>query len=124
MISSVLKFTFILHFLLAIILGLAYFLIPGSVLWMMIGWPIEAATDRVVGALFIGLGISSLFGFRAESWEKVEIVVLMEIVLTFFGLIAMITNMLITPTLPVIGWAFTGLFGLFFILFLYSYITK
>ncbi len=121
-VSSVLKYTFLLHFLVTIFFGLAYFLIP-DIFLAMIAWPLEVSMSRVFGAVFIGVAISSLYGFRAESWDRVEIVVLMEIVLTLFGLIAMIWNMLTILTLPLIGWAFAGLFGLFFILFLYSYLT-
>jgi hypothetical protein len=105
-----------------IFFGLAYFLIT-DIFLAMLAWPIEVSMTRVFGAVFIGVAISSLYGFRAESWDRVEIVVLMEIVLTLFGLIAMIWNMLTILTLPLIGWAFAGLFGLFFILFLYSYLT-
>ena len=121
-VSSILKYTFLLHFLVTIFFGLAYFLIP-DIFLAMIAWPLEVSMSRVFGAVFIGVAISSLYGFRAESWDRVEIVVLMEIVLTLFGLIAMIWNMLTILTLPLIGWAFAGLFGLFFILFLYSYLT-
>ncbi len=121
-VSSILKYTFLLHFLVVIFFGLAYFLIT-DIFLAMLAWPIEVSMTRVVGAVFIGVAISSLYGFRAESWDRVEIVVLMEIVLTLFGLIAMIWNMLTILTLPLIGWAFAGLFGLFFILFLYSYLT-
>ena len=121
-VSSILKYTFLLHFLVTIFFGLAYFLIP-DIFLAMIAWPLEVSMSRVFGAVFIGVAIASLYGFRAESWDRVEIVVLMEIVLTLFGLIAMIWNMLTILTLPLIGWAFAGLFGLFFILFLYSYLT-
>ena len=121
-VSSILKYTFLLHFLMTIFFGLAYFLIP-DIFLAMIAWPLEVSMSRVFGAVFIGVAIASLYGFRAESWDRVEIVVLMEIVLTLFGLIAMIWNMLTILTLPLIGWAFAGLFGLFFILFLYSYLT-
>jgi hypothetical protein len=107
----------------AIIFGVAYFLIP-DIFLPMIGWPVEVATDRVFGALFIGLAVCSLLAFREESFERVEIIVLFEIVLTLCGLIAMLWNMLTIATLPVMGWAFVGLFALFFILFLYSYMTR
>jgi hypothetical protein len=124
MVSTVLKYTFLLHFLVAIIFGVAYFLIPDMFL-TAIGWPVEVASNRVLGALFIGLAVGSLLAFREESFERVEIIVLFEIVLTLVGLIAVIWGMLtVTPALPVIGWTFAGLFGLFFILFLYSYMTR
>ena len=123
LVSTVLKYTFLIHFLVCIIFGLAYFLIPDMFLTMM-GWPVEVATDRVIGALFIGLAVCSLLAFREESFDRVEIIVMFEIVLTLFGLIAMLWNMLTIATLPVIGWAFVGVFALFFILFLYSYMTR
>ena len=123
LVSSILKYTFLLHFLVAIIFGIGFFLIPDVFLSAM-GWPVEVRIDRTFGALFIGLAVCSLLAFREESFDRVEIIVIFEIVLTLCGLIASIWNMLTIVTLPVIGWAFAGLFGLFFILFLYSYMTR
>jgi hypothetical protein len=123
MVSSILKYTFLLHFLVAIIFGLGYLLIPDMFLPMM-GWPVGLASDRVTGALFVGLGVCSLLAFREESFDRVEIIVMFEIVLTLCGIVATVWTMLTVAALPVIGWAFTGLFGLFFILFLYSYMTR
>jgi hypothetical protein len=122
LVSTVLKYTFLLHFLVAMIFGVAFFLIPELFLGA-VGWPVEVSFDRTLGALFIGLAICSLLAFREESFDRVEIIVMFEIVLTLFGMIAMLWNML-TMTLPVIGWLFAGLFALFFILFLYSYMTR
>lgn len=121
-VSSVLKYTFLLHFLVKLFFGAAFFLIP-DVFLGMIEWPIEMSVDRLFGAMFLGIAILALLGFRAESWEKVEIVVMAELVWNLLGVIAVLWGML-TMTLPIIGWAFAGLFGLFFILFLYSYMTR
>ncbi len=122
MVSTVLKYTWILHFIVTIIFGAAYFFIP-EIFLEAIQWPVEVSISRSFGSLFIALGITSLLAFREESFERVEILVLAEILLTLLGLIAVIWNML-TMTLPVIGWAFAGLYALFFILFLYSYMTR
>ncbi|MFW9811561.1 MAG: hypothetical protein ACFFF9_03830 [Candidatus Thorarchaeota archaeon] len=122
MVSIVLKYTWILHFLVTIFFGVALFVVP-DVFFGSMGWPVEIAMDRSFGSMFIALAIISLLAFREESFDRVEILVILEILLTLLGLVASLWNML-TMTLPVVGWAFTGLYALFFILFLYSYMTK
>jgi hypothetical protein len=122
MVSTVLKYTWILHFLVTIIFGVAFFLIP-DIFLDAIQWPIEMAIDRSFGSMFIALAILSLLAFREDSFERVELIVLFEIFVTLLGLVAVLWNMF-TMTLPVIGWAFAGLYALFFILFLYSYMTR
>lgn len=121
-VSNVLKYTFLIHFFIKLFFGAVYFLIPEMFLGM-IGWPLEVSMDRVFGAMFLGIAVLAFLGFRADSWEKVEIVVKAELAWNLLGLIAVVWAML-TMTLPLIGWAMAGLFGLFFILFLYCYMTR
>jgi len=78
-----------------------------------------------MASLMIALGVTSLFGFMADSYEKVEIVVRGEIVYSILASIAMFWFMLTETTAPMIGWALAGLQVLFLVLFGYScYLTR
>ena len=121
-IPSILKYTFLIHFILSIIFGFVFFLIP-EIYSDAAGWPFnDPAATRGLGSAFIGFAITSLFGYRAASWEEVKIVVLGEIVFTLFGLLSMVWVMVVHTTIPaLLGWFYALIFALFFVLFLYSY---
>lgn len=124
-IPNILKYAFILHMIVAFVLGAWFFIAPNT--WVdLIGWPYyDPSVDRVMASLMIALGVTSLLGFKADSYDKVEIVVIGEIVYGLLGTIAMLWFMVTEPTAPLIGWALAGLPLLFLILFGYSYyITK
>ena len=120
-IPTVLKYAFIFHMIVAFVLGAWFFIAPNT--WVdLVGWPYyDPSVDRVMASLMIALGVTSLLGFRADSYEKVEIVVIGEIVYGILGTIAMIWFMLTEPTAPMIGWGLTALPVLFLVLFGYSY---
>lgn len=123
-ISNILKYTFLIHFIVSIVFGFVFFLIP-EFYSDAVGWPfLDPGAARGLGSAFIGFGITSLFGYRAASWEEVKLVVIGEIVFTLFGLLSMIWVMVLHVTIPLlIGALYALLFALFFVLFLYSYIT-
>ena len=106
----------------SIVFGFVFFLAPEFYV-DAVAWPfLDPAAARVMGSAFIAFGITSLFGFRAASWEEVKLVVIGEIVFTLFGLLSMVWVMAVHATIPaLIGWLYALLFALFFVLFLYSY---
>jgi hypothetical protein len=115
-----LKVTFLVHFVVALIFGLVYLLIPQTYA-AAIGWP-EIDTDlaRVLGAALLGFATSSILAYRETAWEKVIIVVRMEIVWTVLGALATIWGLLFGG-LPAIAWlnavllaAFAVAFGVFY----------
>lgn len=118
-ISKFLKFTFLIHFLIALSMGLIFFLVPEMAM-SALGFTPEPFANRTVGALFIAFAIGSLLGYRAESWERVEIVVLMDIIWLLFGLIAIVWSM-VTITMPTTALAFVGLFVFLLLIFGYSF---
>ena len=121
-IPSILKYTFLLHMIVAFVFGVLYFISPDT--WVtLVSWPyFDPVSDRFMAALMIGFGVSSLLAYRAQSWEQVEIIVLSEIVFSLVATIGWVWSMF-DPLVPVIGWALTGLVALFFVLFSYSYYT-
>ena len=120
-IPGILKYTFLLHMVIAIGLGIWYFIAPNT--WVdLVSWPyFDPSVDRVMASLMIGLGVTSLLGYRADSYEKVEIIVIGEIICCLLSTVGMIWFMLSEATPPMIGWALTGIMALLLVLFAYSY---
>jgi len=118
-IPSFAKYIFLLGFIVTLIYGAWYFLLPES--WSAVtGWPEETASVRVLGSFLLMLSIAAILAYRAASWKEVELYVLMVIVWTLLGTIGMVWNMLVM-TLPIAGWFNTGLTALFLVLYLYVY---
>ena len=121
-IHNVLKYTFLLHFIACMIFGFLFFLSPEFYVDVT-GWPfLDPSAGRVMGSAFLGFGFAALFGYRAASWEEVKILVIGDIVFTLFALLSMVWMMIVHTTIPMLAGLFNVfLFGLFFVLFLYSY---
>jgi hypothetical protein len=115
------RYVFLLHFIVALVFGAFWFLLPEY--WSTVsGWPVEYAAGRMVGMAALVMAIGSFLAYRKTTWEDVEIYVMMELVFNILGAIGMLWNMMVI-TLPIIGWALIGLLALFSILFLYVYFT-
>jgi hypothetical protein len=115
------KYVFLLHFIVALVFGAFWFLLPEY--WSTVsGWPVEYAAGRIVGMATLVMAVGSFLAYRKTTWEDVEIYVMMELVYNILGAIGMLWNMFVV-TLPIIGWALIGLLALFSILFLYVYFT-
>ncbi|HLE29917.1 MAG TPA: hypothetical protein VI793_17455 [Anaerolineales bacterium] len=102
-VSRGLKTTFLVHFIVGGIFGLIYLLIPEA--WgNLVAWPVkEPAIYRLIGAALLGFAASSWLAYRETAWEKVKIVVQMEIVWPILGTLVMLWG-LIFAGLPAIGW--------------------
>jgi len=84
-ISPGLHITFLVHAVLATLFGLAYLLMP-NVWGNLIGVPMqEPQWYRAIGAAILGFATSSWLSYTETAWEKVKIVVQMEIVWTILG---------------------------------------
>ena len=87
----------------------------------LFGWPqLDPDLARLLGAALLGCGTSSILAYWETAWEKVIIVVRMEIVWTALGALAILWG-LIFGGLPAIGWlnaiimaAFAVAFGVFY----------
>ncbi len=84
--SKILKYTFLVHFIVAIAFGLGYFLVPDFIMDIT-EWPIaDFYVVRMLGAAFIGIACTSILSYFESSWEKVKIVVQLELVWLVFGI--------------------------------------
>ncbi len=120
-VPSLAKYVFLLRFIVALVFGAFWFLLPEY--WnTLTGWPAEVASGRIVGMTTLMMAIGSFFAYQKTSWEQVEIYVIMELVFNILGAIGMLWNVF-TMTLPVAAWLLIGLLGLFAVLFLYVFFT-
>jgi hypothetical protein len=102
-ISTGLKVTFLVHFILGVIIGLLYLLVPEW--WSNLsGWPTKDVTaERLIGAAFLGFTASSWWAYREAIVEKVKIVVKMEIVWTILASLVILWGLLFEGA-PSAGW--------------------
>jgi hypothetical protein len=116
------KYVFLLHFIVALVFGALWFLMPE--MWnTLTGWPDEVASGRMIGMATLMMAIGSFLAYQKTTWEQVEIYVVMELVFNILGAIGMVWNLLVLTTLPIVGWLLVGLLGLFAVLFLYVFFT-
>jgi hypothetical protein len=118
--SSGLRLTFLLHFIVALVVGLVYLLIPAE--WgNLVNWPVkEPPVYRLLGAAILAFGVSSWLAYKAMLWTKVKIVVQTEIVWATLGTLVMLWA-LIFAGLPTFGWVNAIILGAFAIAFTFFY---
>jgi len=115
-----LKITFLVHVIVAGIFGLVFLLIP-EMFGGMMGAPIkEPSTFRLVGAALIAFAASSWFAYRETVWERVKIVVQMEIVWTILGVLATLWGLMFEG-LPTADWMNVVILGAFAVAFIFFY---
>jgi hypothetical protein len=111
-----LKYTFLAHFIVGLIFGLVYLLIPQTY-ETMFKWPVaDPLAYRLLGAALLGFATSSILAYRETAWEKVIIVVRMEIVWLALAVLVMLYAMLVAG-MPAVGWLNTGLLAAFLVAF-------
>ena len=77
--SKWLKTLFLIHAVAAAIGGLALFVVPGRALGLL-GWmPIDTVLSRVLGAALLALAWGSWRGWRGATWERVALLVEVEV---------------------------------------------
>jgi hypothetical protein len=122
-ISQGLKTTFLIHFIIALLFGLGFLLIPAT-LGSMYGLQTQQLDiSRLLGGALLGYGVSSWLCYRATEWKSVQVVVQMEIFWTILGTLIMLYALLFAG-FPVLGWLNTIIFALFAIAFSWFYFRR
>ncbi|MFX1306718.1 MAG: hypothetical protein ACFFDG_07850 [Promethearchaeota archaeon] len=87
------KLTFIIHFVIALIFTILFFMpdISVPIYGMTVTDEVHAITLTLASA-FVGFTVSSLFGIMAKEWKQVKIVVILEIVWLVANLITVIIS--------------------------------
>jgi hypothetical protein len=105
------------------VMGLITLLMP-QLLGTMAGVKIlEPETFRTVGAAMLAFATGSALAYRQKSWEKVKIIVIMEIVFGVLAALALIWG-LITGALPVSDWSNVVITGGLTVAFIVFYFKK
>ena len=121
-----LRTTFLIHLVIAAILGVALFLVPGRTL-NLLGWVpdfvqlpntdqsvpgqtfVDPVVTRTLGAALLALALSSWRGWSgsapARKWGEVALLVELETVFNALGVLAVLAGVFLTNrSMPVIGW--------------------
>ena len=122
-ISPGLRTTYLLNVIVGGIVGLIYLLIP-DVWGNLVNWPAkEPSVYRLIGAAILGYATGSWFAYKAMAWDKVKIVVQMEIVWTILGTLVTLWA-LIFAGLPAFGWVIALILGVFAVAFTVFYLRE
>ena len=115
-ISSGLRMTFLVHFVISGLVGLQHLFIPRA--WTdLAGMEItETVTWRLIGAALLAFALSSWLAFKQNQWKQIRIVVAMEVVWSALGA-AVILWGLLEKGLPALEWVNFVLLTAFFIAF-------
>jgi len=121
--SRSLRITFLVHAIVAFLMGVPLLVAPGR--WLsLFGWaPIDPLMSRMFGAALLAMAWSSVRGYLAEGWDQVEIVVELEAVFTVLASIGLLRHLLI-GTWPWYTWTILGIFGLFAVAWIYHLVKK
>ncbi|OGO05441.1 MAG: hypothetical protein A2Y73_04435 [Chloroflexi bacterium RBG_13_56_8] len=134
--SKALKYTFLIHALVAAILGAALLITPGRFLWA-IGWPAllqplgwentDPYLARLLGAALLALAWSSYRGWRATDRAQVSTLIETEAVFTVLGcgglLRHLATLLFVEGWVPAVGWgtmAILAVFAVAWVVFLFK----
>jgi hypothetical protein len=102
---SIARVTFIVHFIVAIIVGLPLLIIPAT-FGGWFGYPSTPALEppiRAFGAALLGLGaVTSLYGILTKNWERVDYIVRGEITYLALAIIVFVVSV-VTGSGPILG---------------------
>lgn len=124
---SIARVTFLIHLIVAVLLGLGYLVIPSTVgSWFDLS--IEQELEPLVrsfGAMILGFGgLTSLYGFMAKSWEKVAYIVHGEIAYLAIQTIVLVVSA-IAGIGPALGnWVFAAISVVLLALFIATFVTR
>jgi hypothetical protein len=122
--SKLLKATFLIQAILAILVGLPLLLAPGRMLGL-IGWaPVEPLLDRLLGAAFLAMAWTSIYGFRAASRSQVSILVQMQAIFCGLGAVGFARHLLTGAYYPSMVWGVFIVLAIFTILWIWALVKK
>lgn len=101
--SKALKYTFLIHAIVAVLFGLPLLLAPGRFL-IMFGWlRIDSMISRVLGAALLGLAWGSWRGWQAKEKAQVTTLLELEAIFTVLGVVGLLRELIFYPY-PLIYW--------------------
>jgi hypothetical protein len=125
-IADILKLTkivFLLQAVIGMIFGLS-FLFAADTMFTIYEWPYYAPIfSRLTGMDFIGISILSILSSRSNEWEKVQNVVIVNIIwASLNGVVLIILHFVFL--LPIMNWSNVFFYLLFAVLYCYVFIKQ
>jgi hypothetical protein len=124
------RVTFVIHFLVALVVGLGLLLIPDT-LGLRFGFtsgPIPLEMDpvlRAFGAMILGFGgLTSLYGILSKSWERVDYIVRGEITYCALATAVFLISAILGRGPAVANWTFTVVSLMLFALFGWTWASR
>ena len=121
--SKLLKYTFLVHAIVALLLGAALLLALGRTLDVFRWAPQDALITRILGAALLALAWSSFRGWQSDSFEQVATLVEMETVFTVFACVGLLRH-LIKGAYPTIVYVVFALLLVFAILWVINLVRR
>jgi hypothetical protein len=122
-ISSGLKTLFLIHLIVGLVFGLGYLLLPGKMMAIMGVTLLDEFPWRLVGAAILAFIASSWFGYKAEEWSQVKIIVIAEICWTTLVVLAGLYGLFFAGQ-PTVTWVNVLIMAFFAVAFGYFYSKK
>ena len=118
-----LKNLFLIHFIVALVLGLGYLLVPQTTLGFVGIQTQEVDVYRLLGAAMLGLAYGSWLAYRETAYERVRIVLGIEVVWTVLGTLVMLYALLFAG-FPAGAWLNAIILAAFAVAFSIYYFRK
>ncbi len=110
--STALKYTFLIHLLVAVLFGLPLLLFPGQFLGVF-GWaPVDPLLSRVLGAALLAHAWSSFRAVRGSTPAPVAILIEIQIVFTVLAGVGFLRHLMV-GNYPLMVWLVFLLFAVF-----------
>ncbi len=110
--SRSLRYTFLIHALVALVFGGPLLVAPGRWLQLFDWAPIDPLISRILGAALLALAYASYRGWRAAGWDQVAWLVQIEAIFTTLAAIGILRHLLV-GSWPFIVWLTFALFAIF-----------
>lgn len=121
--SNSLKYTFLIHAIVALVYGALMLVVPGRFLGLF-GWiPIDPLISRLLGAAMLAMAWSSFRGWQATERAQVNILIEMEVVFTVLGCLGLIRH-LVLGGYPYYVWLNFAVLLVFAIVWIYHLLKK
>ena len=122
-VPSGLKTTFLVHAIISGVVGLQHVVAPRW--WTdLAGMEITiTVTWRVIGAAVIGFAVASWLAYREDLWERVRIVVVMEIVWSVVGALVIAWG-IVAEGAPPLEWLNVAILACFAVLFTFFFLKR
>jgi hypothetical protein len=118
-----LKNLFLIHFIVALVFGLGYLLVPQTTLAFVGIQTQEPEIYRLFGAVMLGLAFGSWLAYRETAFERVRIVLGIEVVWPVLGTLVMLYALLIAG-FPAGAWLNAIILTAFAVAFGFYYFRK